>query len=122
MRQIYKTRYFTRWATSERLTDNALVQAVNEMDAGLVDAKLGSGICKKRVALEGKGKRSGARVLVAYQREQKVFFMYGFSKAEKKNIDHEALVALKKLAKELFGYTEREIKKAVDAEALIEVM
>lgn len=47
------------------LTDSLLLEAVNEMAAGLIDADLGGGVVKKRIALPGRGKRGGVRTLVA---------------------------------------------------------
>ena len=47
------------------LSDDALSAAVSEMASGLVDADLGGYLVKKRVPLPGKGKRGGARTIVA---------------------------------------------------------
>ena len=72
--------------------------AVAEMEEGLIDADLGGHVYKKRVALQGRGKRGGARTLLAYRIGKKAFFMYGFSKNELDNIDDKELKALKQLA------------------------
>ena len=50
MRRIFKTRYFSRWMRKTNLVDEALCAAVSEMDMGLIDADLGGGVFKKRVA------------------------------------------------------------------------
>ena len=47
------------------LNDAMLCQAVSEMERGLLDADLGGGVLKKRIALPGRGKRGGIRTLVA---------------------------------------------------------
>jgi hypothetical protein len=47
------------------LPEDALCDAVSEMTRGLVDADLGGGVIKKRIALPGQGKRGGARTIVA---------------------------------------------------------
>jgi len=65
MRRIFKTRHFSRWMRKTDLTNAALSNAVSEMDEGLIDADLGGGVVKKRVALPGRGKRGSARTLVA---------------------------------------------------------
>jgi hypothetical protein len=44
------------------------------MERGLIDANLGGGIIKKRVALPGRGKRGGARTLVATNSANRWFF------------------------------------------------
>jgi len=54
VRRIFKTRYFNRWSRKTELTDESLGKAVSEMERGLVDADLGGGVVKKRVALPGR--------------------------------------------------------------------
>ena len=78
MRRVFKTRYFARWVRKTDLTDNSLCKAVSEMAAGLVDADLGGGVVKKRVALPGRGKSGGARTLVATNRGSRWFFRVRF--------------------------------------------
>ena len=53
-----------RWKEKHGLSDQALVKAVAEMEQGLIDADLGGSVLKKRVALPGRGKRGGVRVIV----------------------------------------------------------
>lgn len=83
------------------LTDEALTVAVAEMSSGLVDADLGSHLVKKRVALPGKGKRSGARTIVATRMADRWIYLYGFAKNERANIDKVELKALQEVATEL---------------------
>lgn len=81
MRRVFKIREFNRWMRKTSLTDEALCMAVAEMAAGLVDADLGGGVVKKRVALPGKGKSGGVRTLIATNRGNRWFFVFGFEKA-----------------------------------------
>ncbi|WP_144631529.1 type II toxin-antitoxin system RelE/ParE family toxin [Bordetella genomosp. 13] len=119
--RIYKTRPFARWARQEGLRDSALAAAAAEIQAGLIDAELGGHVVKKRVALPGRGKRSGARTLLAYQRDDRFFFLYGFAKNEKDNIDERELQALKRLSGILLGWEPAQLRLAVAAGRLIEV-
>jgi len=50
------TRQFSRWMRKTELTESALCLAVIEMSNGLVDADMGGGVLKKRVAMPGRGK------------------------------------------------------------------
>ena len=118
--RIFKTKWFHRWAGREGLTEAVLRTAVLELKEGLGDA-LGGYVYKKRVALPGRGKRGGAQTLVAYRSGHAVFFMYGFPKNERANIENDELKALRLLAKELLGYSRHELAKAVEAGELIEV-
>ena len=86
MKRIFKTRYFARWMRKTELSDKALYSAVIEMTHGLIDADLGGGILKKRVGLSGRGKRGGARTLVATNKGNRWIFVYGFEKNDRANI------------------------------------
>lgn len=77
---VFKHRSFHQWAKSEGLEDAMLKNAIQEMENGLYEANLGSGLYKKRVAMAGKGKRGGYRTLIAFKGNDKAFFIYGFAK------------------------------------------
>src|SRR5580704_14012059 len=95
---IYKTRSFARWARKEGLGDEALCLAVEEMSHGLFEANLGGNLFKKRIARPGQGKSGGFRTIVATNLKSRWFFVYGFAKNERDNIDDDEQAALKKLA------------------------
>ena len=119
--RIFKTRLFHRWAADEKLSDEALKKAVDEISNGLVDANLGGSVYKKRVAIQGRGKSAGVRTLIAFRVEDKAFFMYGFAKNMRDNIKDSELKALKTMACELLGYTEKKLADMVKQNKLIEV-
>lgn len=119
--RVFKNKVFGKWAIREGLSDEALLAAVDEMERGLFDAKLGGHVLKKRVALAGRGKSGGVRTILAYMQGNKAFFVYGFAKSVRANISTDELKALKHLAKELLGYSDQALAKAVKDGALIEV-
>ncbi|MDO9177687.1 MAG: type II toxin-antitoxin system RelE/ParE family toxin [Agitococcus sp.] len=119
--RIFKDRLFNKWADKEGVTDKVLRVAVTEMEEGLIDADLGGHVYKKRVALQGRGKRSGARTLLAYRVGKKAFFMYGFSKNELDNIDDKELKALKQLAAIQLGWSDEQLALALQHGKLFEV-
>ena len=119
--QAFKVKAFAKWASGEGLSDGALASAVVEMEHGLIDARLGGQVIKKRVALPGRGKRGSARTLVAFKQGDKVFFTYGFAKNERANVSDKELRALKMLAKELLNYAAPVLAKAMKAGELIEI-
>jgi hypothetical protein len=102
------------------LTDRALCLAVEEMSQGLIDADLGGGIVKKRIALGGRGKSGGARTLVATNKGNRWFFVFGFEKNERANISDEELEALQGVAKALLARIATELDEAVTGGALQE--
>lgn len=119
--RVFKTRHFQRWLRKTTLTDVVLCQAVQEMLAGLIDADLGGGVMKKRVGLAGRGKRSGARTLVATNLGNRWFFVFGFEKNERDNINEDELQALKDYAAEWLKRTGAELDNAVADGTLHEI-
>lgn len=121
MIRAFKTRPFQRWMRKTELTDSALYQAVLEMAAGLIDADLGGGVVKKRVALAGRGKRGGARTLVATNKGNRWFFVFGFEKNERDNISDEELESLQDLASTLLALAASRLDSALTDGTLQEV-
>jgi hypothetical protein len=91
------------------------------MSHGLIDAQLGSNIVKKRIAINGKGKRGGARTIVATKKEGRWFFVFGFIKNEKANISTKELAVLRELADLLLNRTDSELDAAVAQNELVEI-
>jgi hypothetical protein len=114
-RRILKTRFFHRWARRVGLSDTTLRTAVQEIELGLIDGDLGGGVLKKRVGVSGRGKSGGARVVLATNRGDRWFFMFGFLKNQRANISPRELDALRELAHDLLALNERQI----DAQAKI---
>ena len=121
MRRVFKTRHFSRWMRKTEPSDSALADAVNEMARGLIDADLGGGLVKKRLGLAGRGKRGGARTLVATNKGDRWFFVFGFEKNERANIQDDELEALQEIAAELLARTSRQLDAAVEDGTLYEV-
>lgn len=119
--KIYKTRWFENWAKDEDIFDKPLLDAIDEMERGLKGASLGGSLYKKRIAIEGRGKRGGKRVIIVFIEHKKAFFIYGFSKNEIENINKTQETSLKEVAKNLLSYTDKEIQYAVKEGILFEV-
>jgi len=119
--RVYKIQSFSKWAKKEKIHDQHLLATINEMRAGNFEVNLGGKLYKKRVALGNKGKRAGARTILAFIADDKAFFLYGFRKNQMENIETQQLNALKKLAHELLGYTEEQTKKALTDKFFYEV-
>lgn len=121
MKRVFKTRHFSRWMRKTELTDSALCSAVAEMAQGLIDADLGGGVVKKRVGLAGRGKRGGARTLVATNKGSRWFFVFGFEKNDRANIGADELEALQDLAHDLLARTGPQLDLAVNKQTLEEI-
>jgi hypothetical protein len=121
MKRVFKTRHFSRWIRKTELTDQALCAAVVEMAQGLIDADLGGGVMKKRVGLAGRGKRGGARTLVATNKGNRWFFVFGFEKNDRANIADDELEALQDIAEQLLNRTGRQLDDTVKDGSLQEI-
>ncbi len=88
---------------------------------GLVDADLGSGLIKQRIARPGQGKSGGFRTILVFKNEGFACFLYGFAKSDQGNIDDADLKLLRRLAAELLRYSKDEIEILVADGNLIEV-
>ncbi len=117
----FKLSTFSRWAKKSKLDDAALAQAVAEMESGLIDAQLGGGLVKKRIAIGSSGKRGGARVIVATNFGGRWLFLYGFEKNERDNIDSRELKALQITGAALLKMTDGAIKKAISLNYIEEI-
>ncbi len=118
---IYLSKVFTRLARRDGLTDIHICQAINEMNEGLIDADLGAGLFKKRIAMPGQGKRGGWRSFLAFQVGNKAFFLYLFPKSRRESIDAAELKALKRLSRYYLTLKPAEIKTATQCGELREV-
>ena len=121
MKRILKTRTFNRWLRKTLLTDTALLKAIDEMEQGLVDADLGGNDYKKRVALPGRGKSGSTRTLIATNRQDRWFFMFGFEKNDKENITQAELAYLQEVAQIFLGYSSDELQLAIAKGEFLEV-
>jgi hypothetical protein len=121
-RRILKTKFFNRWALRTGLSDTALLAAAQEIEQGLIDGDLGGGVLKKRVAVAGRGKSGGARVVLATNRADRWFFMFGFLKSERANVSPRELEALRELARDLLELNEKQIDAQTKSGALEEII
>lgn len=88
------------------------MEAVARAERGLIDADLGGGLIKQRIARQGKGRSGGYRTLIAYRRGDRAVFVYGFAKSERENIEPEQLKAAQKVALRVLGLDEKGLARA----------
>ncbi|MBW4635366.1 MAG: type II toxin-antitoxin system RelE/ParE family toxin [Iphinoe sp. HA4291-MV1] len=119
--RIFKNAWFERFARKERLEDKALCAAVSRAEKGLVDADLGSGVIKQRIARQGQGKSGGYRSIIIFRCGDKAFFMYAFAKSERDNLREDEVQAFKKAAKEMLELSDEQIAELIEKGHLTEV-
>lgn len=120
-KRIFITKIFARWLNKNDLNNRNLLDAIEEMEKGLIDADLGCNVYKKRVKLSGVGKRGGARIILATKLLKRWYLIFGFTKNEKSNISSDELLSLQETAKRLLHLSDREIETAIHAKQLEEL-
>jgi hypothetical protein len=118
---VFKSKWFARFAKREQIADATLREAIARAELGLIDADLGGGLIKRRVARQGKGRSGGYRVIVAYQAKGHAIFLFGFAKNEQENIAADQLAVARDIAKKLLGVDDAHIAHSIEVGELQEV-
>jgi hypothetical protein len=119
--RIFKNKPFSRFARKAGVNNGQLRAAIADAERGLVDADLGGGVIKQRVARPGEGKSGGFRTIILLRAGERAFFVHGFAKCDQGNIRDGELAAFRMLAAQLLTYSDAEIAAALEAGALKEV-
>jgi len=118
---VYKNKPFARFAKKTRITDVDLWNAAQLANEGVIDADLGGGVIKQRIAAAGKGKSGGSRSIILFRKNDRAVYVYGFEKKDLANIRPNELEAFRELAQVILGYTNAEIARRVEDGALFNV-
>lgn len=119
--RVFKTKGFMRFARRERIADDSLREAVHRAERGLLDAQLGGGVIKQRIARPGQGRSGGYRVLIAYRPRTLSVFLYGFAKSERDNVDDDELATLRDIASVWLRADAQKLARAVAGGLIQEV-
>jgi hypothetical protein len=117
--RVLRNRGFSRAARKDGLT--VLCAAVAEIEAGLIDARLGGFLLKKRIAKGSRGKSGGFRIIAAYRHHDRLVFLYVFGKNERDNITEQERVALSEISDEYMRLPPEKLDELVAKDILIEV-
>jgi hypothetical protein len=119
--RIFKTKWFIRFARKQGIEDADLRAAINRAESGMIDADLGGGVIKQRIARPGEGKSGGFRSIVLFRFADKAFFVFGYAKSARANIRVDELQGFKLLAAEMLNHDDNALAKALETGALQEV-
>lgn len=120
--QVFKTKDFARFARKEKIDDDALCGGVRRAERGLIDADLGGGLIKQRVARKGQGRSGGFRTIIAYRSTKRAVFLHGFAKSAKDNVSDDELEALKKASAVVLAMDAAAVANALDQGKWTEVV
>ncbi len=93
--RIFKTKWFSGFAKKNDIDDISLINAIDDIMNGLIDADLGNGLIKQRIARKGKGKSGGFRTIIVIKQGNWAIFAAGFSKSDRDNIARDELLDLR---------------------------
>lgn len=119
--RVFKSKWFQRFAKKEGIEDSALMEAIDRVEKGQIDANLGGGVLKQRIARPGEGKSGGYRTIILFRQRQRAVFLFGFSKSDRENIDVDEERAFKEAAKHVFALTDKQLAELVRNGDLVEV-
>ena len=104
-----KTKWLNKWANKNNVSDKNLLEAINNLEAGLSTVSLGSGLFKVRVAINS----GGIRTIIVYKQNDRAVIVYGFAKNEKDNLSKPELLALKALSKDILKQNRESLELAI---------
>lgn len=110
--RIFKNQWIVKFAKKHKISDSELLEAVERADNGLIDADLGGGVIKQRIARQGQGRSGGYRSLIFFRYGERAFVMTAFAKNDRENITDKELAELKKAAAIILAMTETDIEQA----------
>ena len=119
--RIFQNRWFERFARKEGLRNEELREAIGRAEKGLIDADLGSGLIKQRVARSGRGRRGGFRTIIAWRIADRAILLFGFAKKDRSNTGADDLMDLRSAARELLQFSIEDIERALRSGALMEI-
>jgi hypothetical protein len=119
--RIFKTKWFDKFASKNGIDDLTLIEAVERAKNGLIDADLGCGVIKQRIAREGQGKSRGYRSIIIIKYEQIAFFVFGFPKNERGNLRQDEVEEYRELARDLLSMPERDLSQGLAEGDFVEV-
>ena len=119
--RVFKVKVFARFQRREKITDEVLEKTIREAERGLIEADLGDGLIKQRVARPGQGKRSSYRTVIVYRRGDLAVYLLGFAKKDQANIDEDELETLKGQARTFLKLNPTQFESAVAEDELVEI-
>ena len=119
--RILKQAAFNKFAQKNDISDAALHDAVERAEKGQIAADLGGGVIKQRIAREGEGKRGGFRTIIIFRSMERAFFIYGFPKNKRDNIQSDEKETFKKLATHLLNISDKNVEALIEDGAYVEV-
>lgn len=119
--RIFKNAWFERFSRKQGISDAALIEAVQRAERGQMDADLGGGVIKQRIARGGQGKSGAFRTIILFRKQHRAFFVYGFAKSERSNIGIDEEKAFRKAAGYVLDLSDQHLAELVARQQFVEL-
>lgn len=119
--RIFQNQWFEKFARKQGIPNAALIEAVARADRGLIDADLGGGVIKQRIARKGEGKSGGYRAVIIYRFGARAVFLFGFAKSDRSSLSAAELVGFREVGAGILKATDDEMERAVSIGRFLEV-
>ena len=116
---VLLTKLFKKWAKKVDLSEEALLNAIDDLEAGSSVASLGKSLFKIRVKRPHSGKSSGFRTIVVYRKADRCVYLHGFAKSKKDNISLKDLRDLQKFGSYLVNLHGKDLMDLVEEKVLV---
>ena len=120
--RVFTSAWFGRFVRKESITVAALWDAVTRAERGQIDADLGGGVIKQRIARLGGGRSKGYRSIILFRQGERAFFVYGFAKSNLGNIRDDEAAQFKKMARHVLALTDVQLQQLIATEKFEEVI
>lgn len=120
--KIYKNKAFTKFARKEHISDEKLCEVIKNAEAGKIDADYGGGVIKQRIARPNEGKSGGYRSIILFRQKTRSFFVYGFAKKDRENINEDEVKEFKELARVILLLNAEGVSKLLANGTFVEVI
>jgi len=114
--RVFETKTFARFRRRAGLSEAQLLEAVARIERGHIDADLGGGVIKQRVARPGAGRSGGYRTILLFRRGERAIFAFGFAKNRMGNIQAADLMDLRRQADLLLNCPDSTLERLVEGD------
>ncbi len=81
----------------------------------MIDADLGGGVIKQRIARPGQGKSGGYSSIILFKSGDRALFVYGFAKSNRENISPREVQGFRALSTRFLATSDTQITQAIES-------
>ena len=118
---VYKTKDFSRAAGKDKISDEGLTAAAEEIEKGRIDADLGAHLVKQRISQGPGGRSNSHRAIIATKEGERIVFLHLFAKNVRQSLTRKETEVYREAAKRLADLTSSQVEQLLQAKEWIKV-